>query len=428
VHWSLTPNYRVQRNLKALRINPLLGVANQSTAKRKRKSLEFEALLALYAGASGHELFARLFRLPRELRDIIYGHLLRLDEGSRAAIEHFFPGEHVVPPSPCCSPSYPAIICPCMTGLAHFINPDFVGKSAALEIVEAFKTSVRRGIQEREAPQYLIHWNDLAAFADHELFHLGMTVHDVFEHMHLQIYLDFGSGTGFHGTPKLGLAQATNAELEGVAQAIARLALSKPRSVTFEFGNVAGVLSQSKRSVFGNTPVLLKIALVFGILGTPFRQLKVAGFDVFVTYGDWDLGSGSWNGERSDVWAWTLRDWCLNFTMSHGYSKPCVSDMCSRAFIQNPHGPLKEYGMDWEDTLPIWESIRKELYQAFPNVDEAVKVVDRGNGELYVDCGCETGRHTCCEYYLCAAHGGWDVEYFKQNTYCYKCLDIEPAE
>jgi hypothetical protein len=77
--------------------------------------------------------------------------------------------------------------------------------------------------------------------------------------------------------------------------------------------------------------------------------------------------------------------------------KPCVVDMCGRAFIQNPHGPLKEYEMDWEDTLPIWEGIRKELYQAFPNVDEAVNVVDRGNGELYVDRGCGTGRHTCCE-------------------------------
>jgi hypothetical protein len=206
--------------------------------------------------------YLRLFRLPRELPDILNGHLLRLDEGPRVAIEDFFPERHVVPPSPCCSASYPAMICPCTTGLAYFINPEFVEKTAALEMVEAFNTNIRRGIEGREALQYLIYRRDLAAFADRELFYLGMTVHDLFEHMHLQIYLDSSSGTGFHGTPKLGLAQATNVELEDVAQVLARLEMRKLRSVIFEFGNVAGVLSQSKGQYL-ETPLFSSRSLSF---------------------------------------------------------------------------------------------------------------------------------------------------------------------
>jgi hypothetical protein len=70
-----------------------------------------------------------------------------------------------------------------------------------------------------------------------------MTVHALIEHVHLQIDLDVGSGTGFEGTPKPGLAQATNPELEGIAQALSHLAISKPRSVTFKFDEVPDVLS-----------------------------------------------------------------------------------------------------------------------------------------------------------------------------------------
>jgi hypothetical protein len=114
--------------------------------------------------------------------------------------------------------------------------------------------------------------SDLAALAGRELFHLGKTVHDLFEHKHLQIYHDFDIRTGFDGIPKLGLSEVTNTELEPVAKALARLA-GKPRSITSELFNAADLLSQNTNSVFR-------------ILGTSFCQLKPADFDLLVFYGD----------------------------------------------------------------------------------------------------------------------------------------------
>lgn len=76
------------------------------------------------------------------------------------------------------------------------------------------------------------------------------------------------------------------------------------------------------------------------------------------------------------------------------------------SYTPNPHGPVNKLLSDFRKKLPVWESIRRELYQTFVEIYEAAKLVDRGDGEMFVDCGCEADRHMCCDYYLCGAHGG----------------------
>lgn len=78
--------------------------------------------------------------------------------------------------------------------------------------------------------------------------------------------------------------------------------------------------------------------------------------------------------------------------------------------------------------IPFWESIRRNLYRAVPETEQAVKLVDRGAGKMQVDCGCKTGEHTCSDYYLCGKHSGWDHEIAGSKTYYYKCLAGVPVE
>ncbi|EAT77547.1 hypothetical protein SNOG_15004 [Parastagonospora nodorum SN15] len=55
------------------------------------------------------------------------------------------------------------------------------------------------------------------------------------------------------------------------------------------------------------------------------------------------------------------------------------SGMGGDRYTPNPHGPVNKPHKDFKQKLPVWESLRRELYQSFVEIDEAVKLVDRGD-------------------------------------------------
>ncbi|KAH3992329.1 hypothetical protein HBI81_194060 [Parastagonospora nodorum] len=388
---------------------------------------ELEDAIVRQSKASCLDISAKLTQLPRELRDTVYNYMLEERPYNRPLV-HFFPRD-VVPPSPCCSSSPSSSICPCSTGLVHFLNPDFMGETIALEILDAFKTDMRAEKGRRYRPNYSLHWSELKEFASRELFHLDTTLHELCEDMRLSVRLNFADVlTEKKHTERLeiGLSTATDDAIQSAVQALSTLRSGKPRRITFAFSDEA--LEGPPKNM----------DQVFCALGVPFRELKSAGFDMRLTdtsgdrdlwwdgFGHWKLSSNYWNDCLREPWSWTLRDWSVNFTMTNYQFQP--SGMGGDRYTPNPHGPVNKPHKDFRQKLQVWESLRRELYQSFVEIDEAVKLVDRGDGKIFVDCGCEADGHTCCEYYLCDTHGGWDNDSDGSNTYCYKCLGIEAVK
>lgn len=250
----------------------------------KAVSREFEEAVVRQSKASCLEISAKLTQLPRELRDIIYSYVLEEQPCDRP-LAHFFP-EDLVPPPSCCSPSTLSSICPCSTGLAHFLNPEVLGKTTTLEILDAFKTDIRAKQGRRYGPEYSLHWSELAPFANRELFHLGTTLHDLCEDMRLSVRLNFAdTRTEKRYTERLeiGLSTATDDKLQSAVQALSTLRSGKPRQITFAFSDEA--LQEPPKNMDH----------VFRALGVPFRELKSSGFDVRLTCNSGDR-SRCWDG------------------------------------------------------------------------------------------------------------------------------------
>ena len=400
-----------------------------SSNDAKAASSEFEKAVVRQSKASCLVISTKLTQLPRELRDIIYSHVLEMQPYD-SLLAHFFP-KKLIPPPPCCNSrsSTVSTICPCSTGLKHFLNPEFLGKNHTLEILDVFKTYIRSKNGRRYGAEYSLHRSEFAPFAERELFHLGTTLHELCEDMRLIVRLNFAdTRTEERYTERLeiGLSNATDDEMKRAVQALSALRSGKPRRITFAFSD----------ETLDGPPKNMNHVL--RTLGVPFRELKSSGFDVRLTYnsgdrglpldvfGQWNLVSNFWSDHFLEPWQWTLKDWSVNFTMTNDRFQPW--GMMGDSYTVNPHGPVNKPHKDFRLVLPVWESIRRELYQAFVEIDEVVKLVDRGDGKMFVDCGCEADRHTCCDYYLCDAHGGWDNDTNGPNTYCYKCRGIEPVK
>lgn len=300
-----------------------------------------------------------------------------------------------------------------------------MGKEAALEIVEVYQQEVRKRAKEDHYATYRIHWKDMEAFATRDIIHLGLTVHQLLENFHLVI--DFGclGNMGIEATlDVLGIPGGAG-HLNKFVDAVCTLSKEKPRPVTFALHD------KGKGLPTNLDHVLCKLSI-------PFHQLRNNGFDMRVTYrnlgrlcysglGKWELGSDGWDWpcRPGDVWNWSIHDWNLNFTRANEYFQP--SALMGDSFCPNPNGPLEKHRGDLRAKIPLWEGIRKYLYRSFPDSGEAVVLVRRKDGKHYVDCGCDTGRHSCSNYFLCEEHGGWDRDVSGRNTYCYKCCGIESS-
>jgi hypothetical protein len=64
-----------------------------------------------------------------------------------------------------------------------------MGERVVSEVVEAYHMEVKKW-WSGDRGSYRIHWDDLAAFASRNLFHLGATLHGVLRQFRLEITID----------------------------------------------------------------------------------------------------------------------------------------------------------------------------------------------------------------------------------------------
>jgi hypothetical protein len=140
---------------------------------------------------------------------------------------------------------------------------------------------------------------------------------------------------------------------------------------------------------------------VFRGLSKPFLKLKKRGFDLCVTYtspgfGNWDLSSDGWEPKSLDVWKWTAYDWRIKFTRCNIWFQP--KSLMGDRFSPNPNGPVDFMpSCDFRFKVPVWEGIRKYLYMAIPELEQADPVQFRKGrvtyiGKWYIDCACVEGK------------------------------------
>lgn len=384
-----------------------------------------------YARAACKEVSARVLQLPRELRDEIYLYLCafrRYDEYSPAAIlgktSYTFGYRTVNLAVPYAKARYSISSCACLQGVPLFLDPGVMERQAALEALEVYQKETGKRVEGGFHERYLIHWEDVEVFATRDVLHLGLTLHEIFTNHHLTIHIGCLDDIGGDSTLDIIGIPRTAGRLNKLISALYLLSKQKPRPVTFAL--------QDKVT---RTPSNLEYVL--RKLRGPFHQLRESGFQIGVTYDNdgfthrrqccflekWTLGDDGWdNCNTKAVWSWTLHQWNLNFTRCHeDYYPKCGM---GESFFYRPNGPIRKYFSDpLSGRMEVWESIRRYLYRAYPEVEEAIVLVEGSDGKMYVDCGCPAERHTCSYYYLCGRHTGWDRDSGGKNEYCYKCLE-----
>jgi hypothetical protein len=398
----------------------LKEVTTKLTKQKQHGKLEkLTKAISHYSRAGYRELVPRLLVLPREIRDMIYDELWSLGSSKEYLMNQLVCEDSTFGRYRRRSakhghrPSNGRTVC----HLPSFSKRAFVGAEVAREVLDAFRR--RDSTSEGDGSRaHYVSWENLHDFTTAKVFQSGFTLYELLENLDLFIVFDcVDQIDGNEGLERIGIPGCFNAKLRRCIDTLSSLRHRKPRSITFQFIDLTDGVPSS-------------ITYLFRSLSVPFHELRHLGFDVRVIYGafgvfNWDM-SGEHNHHGShteDVWNWTLRDWSLNFTRTNGHFKE--ASFMDRTFVFNPNGPLSGR---YRVKKPIWEALRKELYRAYPDVDTAVKWTKNTKGEIWIDCGCVDEEHTCCTFYLCGEHGGWDWRSGRLdddlNTYCYICKGL----
>ncbi|KAI8936358.1 hypothetical protein NX059_006770 [Plenodomus lindquistii] len=339
---KLTAYYRAQGSLTRWYWPPRpLGI----TTVRNRHHVKF--LRAQYLCALYEELSARLSALPREIRDLIYeelwepgwfwepGDCWRLNW---YGIEEILPVTLRYPWSPnCCSPATsPTFLCPCSTHLPYFIQVRLMDKVVVGEILDALNRRIRAHTRSCASTirehKYRINWDTLERFATPDIFHLGVSIHRLFETLHLRVLfdcMDVIDGDG--GLEVLGIPGGFKAQLDRCVKSLWALCEEKPRRVTFVFKAKRYPPRMPSNATF-----------LFRALSAVFHELKARGFDVHVVYEDywcrWELSVRHWAMEdEPDPWTWDLTAWNLNLTRSDLHFHPRRRG----EHFPEPNGPIQ---------------------------------------------------------------------------------------
>ncbi|KAF1941860.1 hypothetical protein EJ02DRAFT_434521 [Clathrospora elynae] len=414
---------------------------SEAEANFRRSYLKMYASAIHCSKASIQELIARIFALPRELREMVYENLWDFPKYHWAFLDLIlYNRKLLLVPPPACSQSQGTVpACSCLTKVPFFLNSGLMGKQMAMEMLDVFQREVKKRTGRTKHASYRIHWKDFLTFAKRDIFHLGLNLHAVLKGYNLEIEIDYLDGhnpdTGQENSGATGylsdqLTQFLEAEF---LEALALLESEDPRPITFSFVDRAKGIPRNMDDVFR-------------VISVPFHKLKARGFDVRVTYTSyntahryggmtrWDLGSDGWkldesNGwifERSDVWSWSVYQWKVNFTRSNEWFQTSAWNNlgAQESITPCPNGPIDSY---WCSKVPVWEAIRKHMYRTHLDMDKTVAFRrDTPQGEIFVECGCEPGKHTCSPYYLCKKHNGYQTEGL--TKWCYKCAGmVAPA-
>ena len=389
--------------------------------KQYGRMKQLEKALSRYSRAAHREVVARLFVLPRELRDMIYDELWALDSCKEKLIDMLVSGDdrNERRRGPW-TQRYPGKFDCFLPSLA---KQGFGGRQVATEMLKAFGKRDGTDITESSYSDhwswsaYRVSWKKMHDLITVKMFHSDVTLYELLGNMGLVIVFDcMDKIDGNEGLERIGIPGNFNAELRRCIDALSSLRDQKPRSITFGFEDeTIGVPSNTTH--------------LFRSLSGPFHELRQLGFDINVRcqtdgYGRWawDM-SGTYNTHSphtDNVDKWTLRNWSLNFTRVNEQFEE--AHLMGETFVFNPNGPLRG---SFRIKKHVWEAMRKELYRAYPEIDNVVKWTKNERGEIWMDCGCVRNKHTCCPYYLCYNHGGWDViEDGRWNNSCYICKGL----
>lgn len=395
--------------------------------------LELDTAILRHSKAACEELSARVLQLPRELRDDIYFHLWGFPfyheydaEATFGKTLNSFGPTLVKLALPCTEARQSIPTCACLRKVPRFLDPGLVGRQFALEALEMYQKQT--GTRTRYHARYLVHWSDMEAFATRDVLHLGLTLHEVLTNHHLTIDIGSLEDIGRESTLDAIGIPGSSGRLDRLVDALYALSKQKPRPITFAFED------RVAKTPFNLDYVLHK-------LSGPFHQMHKSGFDMTADYdnggsrfsrrplgvGKWTIGEDGWDPDRKDVWSWGLHQWNLHFTRSNEGFYPAGG--MGESFYFPPNGPIAKHLSDpYCGRMQLWESIRRFLYRAFPDVEEAIVLKEGDDGYLYIDCGCPEDKHTCSDYYLCQKHDGWDRGSGHSNDYCYKCLGLEASD
>lgn len=374
--------------------------------------------------AVSKELSTRISALPRELRDMIYEEIwevkggLGLDHGIKAMLPESH-SPHRWLPGRCFQTVRPISLCSCSMHLPHFVQSRFVGKAMADEMLSTLRRIIRVHGASHEQYKYDLDWNTMNRFQTPDIFHLGISLHSLFDKLHLRVHfhhLNLIENDQY--LDMLGISGGFKARLAGCVRSLEMLCDHGPRRITFIFKETTWARSSVAASLFRG-------------LSAVFHKLKGLGFDMRVEFAanytqSWILSAKEWTaGPEPDPSTWDLAAWNLNFTRTNlEYLAPRTPRPSGVIWVHNPNGPM---GPRFLEKAVVWESIRRNLYQFRPEVDQAVRLRHNEAGQAFVDCGCNLEAHTCSPYYCCHDHGGWDEEYIggnrSWNKYCYKCAE-----
>lgn len=387
--------------------------------KQYGKIEELEKVISRCSQAAYREIVARLFALPRELRNMIYDELWALDSCRRTLIDVLIRGHDR-------NNQLRAPWNQRYSGKFDCFPPNlakqwFGRMEVATEMLKAFGKRDGTDTIDMSCTTYHVSWKKLHDLTTVKIFHSDVTLYELLGNMRLAIVFDcMDEINGNEGLERMSIPGNFNAELRRCIDVASSLRNQTPRPITFRFEDQT-------------TGVPSNITHLFRSLSGPFHELRQFGFDINIrcqTNGHcdcaWDM-SGTYNNHgphTDDVDKWTMRDWSLNFTRVSGQFQN-ASGM-GELFIFNPNGPLPG---SFRIKKHVWEVMRKELYRAYPEIESVVKWTKNKKGEIWMDCGCVNEEHTCCPYYLCLKHGGWEVNLDgKWNTSCYICKGLVASD
>jgi hypothetical protein len=143
-----------------------------------------KASVVRYAKASIRDLTARLFALPRELRDIVYGYIWEANSSPTwSLIKSLFiahDGKRIRRLPACTGTPETLPSCKCLAKAPSFLDPGLIEKHIISELLELYHQEVIK-CRKGNRSSYRIHWDDMEAFASRDVLHLGATLHGVLQ-------------------------------------------------------------------------------------------------------------------------------------------------------------------------------------------------------------------------------------------------------
>ncbi|KAH9865623.1 hypothetical protein J1614_009208 [Plenodomus biglobosus] len=203
------------------------------------------------------ELSTRIFMLPREFGDMIYEDIWRIEECWEL---NYFGINKILPQSyswckwspPRCSPDAGSTaLCPCLAHLPQLVQSRLMGKAMASEMLGTLRRLIRAHVASNDQHEYNLEWSDMVYFATPDIFHLGMSIHSLFEKLRLRVH--FGCLEiikNDRGLEALGIPGGFTSQLAGCVKSLRMLSDQGLRRITFVFEETAQTVPSNVTFLF----------------------------------------------------------------------------------------------------------------------------------------------------------------------------------